>query len=239
MALEKQITFKTNVTKTIDAEIEEYLRTAEVDPAAIQIVIDGGNGVKTATLTYGSREDIKAVYEQQGRTYSNADAVTYCHVKDIILPFTGDLDKEVNDFLMDADISAISITRYFTLANQGAFIFYINLAEQKAKIEEKKAEVAEAQEKMAQELARNAVKDVELNTDDTVEKYAEMTEQQDEGKCENCDGHCECKADTAETPDEATETVVDEEPVAKAEAPVTEKNTTAKTKKGMFNKRNK
>ena len=59
MALEKQITFKTNVTKTIDAEIEEYLRTAEVDPAAIQVVIDGGND----SIDYSMIDDGKKVVE--------------------------------------------------------------------------------------------------------------------------------------------------------------------------------
>lgn len=234
MALERQITFKTNVTKTIDVEIENYLQTAEVDPAAIQVVIDGGNGVKTATLTYGSREAIKAVYEQQGRTYSNADAVTYCHVKDIILPFTGDLDEEVNNFLSDDNVSAISISRYFTPVNQGAFILYINITEQKEKVDEKRAEVEKAQEELAQKLATKAVKDVELNTDETVEKYADMTDGEtnsNEAQCENCDGHCDCdsKSDSAEVADETP--VIEE---AKEE-PVVE----AKSKKGIFNKKGK
>lgn len=177
MALERQITFKTGVAETIDTIVEEYLRNNEVDPAAIQVVIDAGTGTKTATLTYGSRDAIRKAYENQGRTYSDADAVTYCHVKDIILPFGKDLDEEVNNFLSDDNVSALSISRYFTLANQGAFILYINLEEQKAKLKEKEEEVKKVQEEMAQKLAQSAVKDTDLNTNDAIEKYAEMSEQ--------------------------------------------------------------
>jgi hypothetical protein len=177
MALEKQITFRTNVINPIDTEVENFLRSNEVDPAAIQVAIDSGNGVKTVTVTYGNREDIKAAYDKQGRSYSDADAVTYCHVKDIILPFNKDLDAEVNGFLADENISALSISRYFTLANQGAFIFYIDLTEQKEKLTAKQEEIEKARAELAEKLASSAVKDADLDTNDTLEKYSQMSEQ--------------------------------------------------------------
>ena len=177
MALERQITFQTNVINTIDGEINNFLKTNAIDPAGIQIVISDALGLKTATLSYGNREEIKAAYETQGRSYSQADEVTYCYVKDIIVPLNSSLDVEVNEFLANENISVISISRYFTAVNKGAFIFYINIKEQKEKAEEKKAEIEKAQEELAQKLAQSAVKDTELDSNDVVEKYSEMSKQ--------------------------------------------------------------
>lgn len=173
MALERQITFSTGMNNTIDLEVEKYLRENEVDPAAIQVVVDAGRGIKTATLTYGDRESIKKAYEEQGRTYSNSDKVTYCHVKDIIVPFGQNLDNIVNNFFKDTSIGIISVSRYFTPVNQGAFILYIDLNEQKRKSDEKKEEVKKAQEELAQKLAKKAVKDADLKEDETVDKYSQ------------------------------------------------------------------
>ena len=176
MALERQITFSTNVSKTIDTEVESYLRENEVDPALIQIVIDGGNGVKTATLTYANRNSLKTAYEAQNRKYTDADAVTYCHVKDIITAFSNNLDDEVNEFLADENISVLSITRYFTLANKGAFIFYLDLTEQKEKLKIKEEEIAKAREELANKLAQEAVKEPEpdLAQPEIVEKLSQV-----------------------------------------------------------------
>ncbi|MGM9543964.1 MAG: hypothetical protein ACI3T9_03195 [Romboutsia timonensis] len=177
MALERQITFQTNVINKIDDDINNYLKAHAVDPAGIQLVISDALGVKTATLSYGNRKDIKAAYDAQGRSYSEADEVTYCYAKDIITPLNGDLDSEVNAFLADENISVISISRYFTALNKGAFIFYINMAEQKEKAEAKKEEIEKAREELAQKLAATAVKDVDLNTtNDTLEKYATLSQ---------------------------------------------------------------
>lgn len=212
MAIERQQTFKSNVTKPLDEEVNNYLQNNEVDPAMIQIVIDGGNGVKTATLTYGDRELLKKLYKEKGRTYSDSDKVDYVHAKDIILPFTSNLDEAVNAFISDENISVLSISRYFTLANQGAFILYIDLAQQKVKFEEKQKEMAAAQEKMAKELAQQAVKDVDISTtNDTTDKYAEML--------------------TEETHEDTTETTKDE----KTEEKITEE----KTKKEQVRANNK
>lgn len=180
MALERQITFQTNVINTIDDEINNFLKTNAIDPAGIQIVISDALGLKTATLSYGNREEIKAAYEAQGRSYSQADEVTYCYVKDIIVPLNSSLDAEVNEFLANENISVISISRYFTAVNKGALIFYINIEEQKEKAEEKKAEIEKAQEELAQKLAQSAVKDTELDSNDVVEKYSEMSKQSTE-----------------------------------------------------------
>ena len=180
MALERQITFQTNVINTIDDEINNFLKTNAIDPAGIQIVISDALGRKTATLSYGNREEIKAAYEAQGRSYSQADEVTYCYVKDIIVPLNSSLDAEVNEFLANENISVISISRYFTAVNKGALIFYINIEEQKEKAEEKKAEIEKAQEELAQKLAQSAVKDTELDSNDVVEKYSEMSKQSTE-----------------------------------------------------------
>lgn len=180
MALERQITFQTNVINTIDDEINNFLKTNAIDPAGIQIVISDALGLKTATLSYGNREEIKAAYEAQGRNYSQADEVTYCYVKDIIVPLNSSLDAEVNEFLANENISVISISRYFTAVNKGALIFYINIEEQKEKAEEKKAEIEKAQEELAQKLAQSAVKDTELDSNDVVEKYSEMSKQSTE-----------------------------------------------------------
>ena len=49
MALERQITFQTNVINTIDDEINNFLKTNAIDPAGIQIVISDALGLKTAT----------------------------------------------------------------------------------------------------------------------------------------------------------------------------------------------
>lgn len=180
MALERQITFQTNVINTIDDEINNFLKTNAIDPAGIQIVISDALGLKTATLSYGNREEIKAAYEAQGRSYSEADEVTYCYAKDIITPLNGDLDSEVNTFLADENISVVSISRYFTALNKGAFIFYINMAEQKEKAEAKKEEIEKAREELAQKLATTAVKDVDLDTaNDTLEKYATLSQNND------------------------------------------------------------
>lgn len=180
MALERQITFQTNVINTIDSEINNFLKTNAIDPAGIQIVISDALGLKTATLSYGNREEIKAAYEAQGRSYSEADEVTYCYAKDIITPLNGDLDSEVNAFLTDENISVVSISRYFTALNKGAFIFYINMAEQKEKAEAKKEEIEKAREELAQKLATTAVKDVDLDTtNDTLEKYATLSQNND------------------------------------------------------------
>lgn len=207
MAIERQQTFKSNVTKPLDEEVNNYLQNNEVDPAMIQVVIDGGNGVKTATLTYGDRELLKKLYEEKGRTYSDSDKVNYVHAKDIILPFTSNLDEAVNAFISDENISVLSISRYFTLANQGAFILYIDLAQQKVKFEEKQKEMAAAQEKMAKELAQQAVKDVDISTtNDTTDKYAEMLTE-------------ETHEDTTETTkDEKTEEKITEEETKKEQA---------------------
>lgn len=204
MAIERQQTFKSNVTKPLDEEVNNYLQNNEVDPAMIQIVIDGGNGVKTATLTYGDRELLKKLYKEKGRTYSDSDKVDYVHAKDIILPFTSNLDEAVNAFISDENISVLSISRYFTLANQGAFILYIDLAQQKVKFKEKQKEMAAAQEKMAKELAQQAVKDVDISTtNDTTDKYAEMLTE-------------EIHEDTTETTkDEKTEEKITEEETKK------------------------
>ena len=180
MSLERQITFQTNVINTIDDEINNFLKTNAIDPAGIQIVISDALGLKTATLSYGNREEIKAAYEAQGRSYSQADEVTYCYVKDIIVPLNSSLDAEVNEFLANENISVISISRYFTAVNKGALIFYINIEEQKEKAEEKKAEIEKAQEELAQKLAQSAVKDTELDSNDVVEKYSEMSKQSTE-----------------------------------------------------------
>lgn len=180
MALERQITFQTNVINTIDDEINNFLKTNAIDPAGIQIVISDALGLKTATLSYGNREEIKVAYEAQGRSYSQADEVTYCYVKDIIVPLNSSLDAEVNEFLANENISVISISRYFTAVNKGALIFYINIEEQKEKAEEKKAEIEKAQEELAQKLAQSAVKDTELDSNDVVEKYSEMSKQSTE-----------------------------------------------------------
>lgn len=180
MALERQITFQTNVINTIDDEINNFLKTNAIDPAGIQIVISDALGLKTATLSYGNREEIKAAYEAQGRSYSQADEVTYCYVKDIIVPLNSSLDAEVNEFLADENISVVSISRYFTALNKGAFIFYINMAEQKEKAEAKKEEIEKAREELAQKLATTAVKDVDLDaTNDTLEKYATLSQNND------------------------------------------------------------
>lgn len=180
MALERQITFQTNVINTIDDEINNFLKTNAIDPAGIQIVISDALGLKTATLSYGNRKDIKAAYDTQGRSYSEADEVTYCYAKDIITPLNGDLDSEVNMFLADENISVVSISRYFTALNKGAFIFYINMAEQKEKAEAKKEEIEKAREELAQKLATTAVKDVDLDaTNDTLEKYATLSQNND------------------------------------------------------------
>lgn len=185
MALERQITFKSNVTKLLDEEINNYLKNNEVDPAMVQVIVDNGNGIKTATLTYADREALKNAYEAQGRKYSDSDKVTYVHAKDIILPFTSDLDKEVNAILSDENISVLSISRYFTLANQGAFILYIDLKEQKIKLEEKHKEMEKAQEELAKKLAQTAVKDVDVDTkNDTTDKYAQMLENTTESASE-------------------------------------------------------
>ena len=177
MALERQITFQTNVNNTIDSEINKYLKEHAVDPAGIQLVVSDGMGMKFATLSYGNRKDIKAAYDTQGRSYSEADEVTYCYAKDIITPLNGDLDSEVNMFLADENISVVSISRYFTALNKGAFIFYINMTEQKEKAEAKKEEIAKAREELAQKLATTAVKDVDLDTtNDTLEKYATLSQ---------------------------------------------------------------
>lgn len=180
MALERQITFQTNVINTIDDEINNFLKTNAIDPAGIQIVISDALGLKTATLSYGNREEIKAAYEAQGRSYSQADEVTYCYVKDIIVALNSSLDAEVNEFLANENISVISISRYFTAVNKGALIFYINIEEQKEKAEEKKAEIEKAQEELAQKLAQSAVKDTELDGNDVVEKYSKMSKQSTE-----------------------------------------------------------
>lgn len=177
MALERQVTFQTNVINPIDDDINNYLKAHAVDPAGIQLVISDALGLKTATLSYGNRSDIKAAYDAQGRSYSEADEVTYCYVKDIVSVLNGDLDTEVNKFLSNENISVISISRYFTTINKGALIFYINIEEQKEKADAKKEEIEKAREELAQKLASQAVKDVDLNTNDAVEKYSEMSEQ--------------------------------------------------------------
>ncbi|MGN1327081.1 MAG: hypothetical protein ACI4VQ_03280 [Clostridia bacterium] len=178
MALERQITFQTNVINTIDGEINSFLKANAIDPAGVQIVISDALGLKTATLSYGDREEIKAAYEAQGRVYSEADEVTYCYVKDIVVPLNGLLDAEVNEFLSNGNISVISVARYFTAVNKGALIFFIDIEEQKEKAEKKKAEIEKAREELAQKLASQAVKDVSLDTNDAIEKYAGMSEQE-------------------------------------------------------------
>ncbi len=201
MALERQITFQVNVNNTIDNKVNQYLKDNEVDPAGVQVVIDGGKGIKTATLSYGSREAIKAAYESQGRQYSDSDAVTYCYAKDIIAPSIEELDNKVNEFLSDENVSAISISRYVTAINNGAFIFYVNIAEQKEKMEQKKKEVEKAQEELAQKLATSAVKDVNLDSNETVEKYADMT-QEDKKEAEEPKTEIEPKVSTEEIKEE-------------------------------------
>ena len=57
MALERQVTFQTNVNNTIDSEINKYLKEHAVDPAGIQLVVSDGMGMKFATLSYGNRKD--------------------------------------------------------------------------------------------------------------------------------------------------------------------------------------
>lgn len=223
MALERQITFQVNVNNTIDDKVNQYLKDNEVDPAGVQVVVDGGKGIKTATLSYGSREAIKAAYESQGRQYSDSDAVTYCYAKDIIASSVEELDTKVNEFLSDENVSAISISRYVTVINNGAFIFYVNVAEQKEKMEQKKKEVEKAQEELAQKLATSAVKDVDLDSNETVEKYADMT-QEDKKETEEPKTEVEPKVSTEKVKEETKKVEV-----KKAE-------TKSASKKPMFRK---
>lgn len=187
MALERQITLKTNITKPIDVEVDNFLTNNEVDPAAIQIVIDENSSMKRACLIFAERSELKKLYEKQGRTYSDLDAVTYCHTKDIMVTRGGDIDSEVNAFLSNEDISIISISNYMTPTYQGTFILYVDLPEQKKKMEEKQLEVAKMQEEMAQRLASEAVKNVDLETNDTVERYAEKSDEIPDSQSENTD----------------------------------------------------
>lgn len=175
MALERQVTLKTNITKSIDTEVENFLANNEIDPAAIQIVIDESMSTKRVHLIYAERASLKEVYEKQGRTYSDLDAVTYCHTKDIMVVRGGDIDSEVNQFISNEDISVISISNYVTPTYQGAFILYVDLVEQKKKMEAKQLEVAKMQEEMAKKLASEAVKNVDLETNDTIERYAKKS----------------------------------------------------------------
>ena len=176
MALERQKTIKVNLTKPIDTEIEDFLKNNEIDPAAIQIVIDENGSSKKAHLIYANREDLKKKYEEQGRTYSDLDAVTYCHVKDISVNRGGNIDNEVNAFLTNENISAISISNYITQVTEGTVILYIDLVEQQKKMKAKQEEVMKKQEELAQKLASKAVKNVDLETNDIVEKYASVPE---------------------------------------------------------------
>lgn len=176
MALERQKTIKVNLTKPIDSEIEEFLKNNEIDPAAIQIVIDSNGSTKRAHLIYANREDLKKKYEEQGRVYSDLDAVTYCHVKDISVNRGGSIDDEINSFLTNDNISAISISNYITQVSEGAVILYIDLPEQQEKMKAKQEEIMKQQEELANKLASEAVKDVDLETNDTIEKYASVTD---------------------------------------------------------------
>lgn len=174
MALERQKTFSTNVNNTIDDQLNEFLTNEKVDPAYVQVVINNDAGLKYATITYGEREELKIAYEEQGKSYTEADEVDYCHFKDIkVLPNT-DLDEEVNNFIKDKNISILSINRYVTRINIGALIFYVDLAEQKIKLDKKAEEVAKAREELAQKLATEAVADTNLEISDTTNKYADM-----------------------------------------------------------------
>lgn len=172
MALEKQITFSVPLSEKIDKKIQAYLDETEIDPAGVQILVDDRRGIKTATLTYGERNALKEVYEKQGREYTEFDRVTFCYVKDLVCNFSDNLDKVVNDFISNENIAILSITRYFTAVNQGAFIFYINIAEQKEKEEGKKELYLKKQEELAQKMAKEAVKTTDLEVNDTVEKYS-------------------------------------------------------------------
>lgn len=189
MALERQVTLKTNITKSIDTEVENFLANNEIDPAAIQIVIDESMSTKRVHLIYAERTSLKEAYEKQGRTYSDLDAVTYCHTKDIMVVRGGDIDSEVNQFISNEDISVISISNYVTPTYQGAFILYVDLVEQKKKMEAKQLEVAKMQEEMAKKLASEAVKNVDLETNDTIERYAkksnDIPDSQSEGSNED------------------------------------------------------
>ena len=62
MALERQVTLKTNITKSIDTEVENFLANNEIDPAAIQIVIDESMSTKRVHLIYAERASLKEVY---------------------------------------------------------------------------------------------------------------------------------------------------------------------------------
>ena len=187
MALERQITIEVNFGDALDSKIEDFLKNNEIDPAALQIVVDRDGGKKKAHLIYAERKDLKEVYEKQGRTYSDLDAVTFCHTKDIFVPRGTNLDNEVNNFVSNKDIAVISISNYVTPVNTGAVVLYIDTIEQKEKMEAKQAEIMKMQEEMAQKLASQAVKDVDLGTNETIEKYAEKSDDMPEQIEKNTD----------------------------------------------------
>lgn len=171
MALERQVTIEANFAEPLDSKIEDFLRNNEVDPAAVQIVVDKDAGKKKAHLIYAERKNLKKMYEEQGRTYSDSDAVTFCHTKDIFFPRGRNIDSDINNFVSNKDIAVISISNYVTPNYVGALILYIDVIEQQKKMEAKQLEVAKMQEEIARKLASEAVKDGNLETNDVVEKY--------------------------------------------------------------------
>ena len=90
------------------------------------------------------------MYEEQGRTYSDSDAVTFCHTKDIFFPRGRNIDSDINNFVSNKDIAVISISNYVTPNYVGALILYIDVIEQQKKMEAKQLEVAKMQEEIVE-----------------------------------------------------------------------------------------
>lgn len=157
--------------------IEDFAR-GEVEIAGMQVVQMADK--KIAYIDYEDRADVKARVEASGIEFENYMKRDYYHAIEISVPITKNLAEKINALMNEnTDIETVA-TYYFNGINtKNAIIFYASRNEFEKHEEEQKISNEAKAKARAEELAKQAVKDPDVESlnevDNILDKYADIT----------------------------------------------------------------
>ena len=184
----KCISIQTFINGDLGKEINNFLRQ-EVEVVGMQVIVSGDK--KIAYIDYEDRNDVAKRCEDNGLQFENYMKKDYYHTIEVSVPMTKDLAEKINKVKNEnQDIETIATYYYNAVNTKNALILYASRSEFEAHEEEQRLSNEAKAKAKAEELAKKAVKEPDLEENEKVlDKYSSQI-----GENENEEGQKEVKS---------------------------------------------
>lgn len=189
----KCMSVQTFINGDLGKEVNDFLR-GEVEVVGMQVIVSGDK--KIAYIDYEDRNDVAKRCEDNGLQFENYMKKDYYHAIEVVVPVSKDLAEKINEVKNEnQDIETIATYYYNAVNTKNALILYASRSEFEAHEEEQRLSNEAKAKAKAEELAKKAVKEPDLEESEKVlDKYSSQIGESKNEENENEEGQKEVKS---------------------------------------------